>query len=98
MAENSPERVPCTHDWRPYSNLPSGESPGRHYQCGLCKIVGHTKQGMIKPTRKVKVFPYKCSATSCHKWAVDRIPGRGTRGALLWGCREHKDAKSDAAS
>lgn len=86
----------CDHDWQPYRDLPGGEVPGRHHQCGRCQTVGHTKQSLMRGTRgrKPKVFPYGCVKSGCRKVAVDRVPGRGTRGALLWVCRLHRVVKS----
>ncbi len=86
----------CTHEWEQVET--PVDAPYKWFRCQAgCNAYGFYRQRIMRRQAKknVKVNTYRCSATKCKGVAVQRVPGRGSRGAFLWTCVEHTGVKDD---
>lgn len=84
----------CKHDWELVDTPP--DAPYKWYRCNTCKVFGYVRQLILRrysKSKPVKPVLYRCSANKCKGAAVQRVPGRSTRGAFLWACAEHSGVK-----
>lgn len=80
------------HSWEPYTDVPVSEPKGKYWRCSECNVIGHVKPAMMRSSKAhpKRVFPYRCYKQGCKELGIDRLPGRGARGTLVFCCEGHK--------